>query len=273
MELRRRRFNKAVRLEVSESDERRDARPARARARARTRPTCTAAAAPIDLGCLWQLHGLDRPDLKDRPWPPVTAGRIAVAEEADRPLVSVMRDRAIFVHHPYESFASSTEAFIEQAADDPRVQTHQDDAVPRRRRQPDHPQPDPGRRARRAGRRARRAEGPLRRGDQRQLGQAARARRRPRRVRHGRAEDALQVRARRARRRRPAAPLLPHRHRQLQHQDGPPVRGPRASSRATPTSAPTSPSCSTTSPATAAATSYQHAARRAARPAAASCSS
>ena len=34
-----------------------------------------------------------------------------------------MRDRAIFVHHPYESFTSSTEAFIEQAADDPRVQS------------------------------------------------------------------------------------------------------------------------------------------------------
>ncbi|CAN5755821.1 hypothetical protein BH24ACT6_BH24ACT6_22180 [soil metagenome] len=76
---------------------------------------------PIDLGCLSQLHGVDRSDLKDRPWPPITAGRIAMAEEADRPLVAVMRDRAIFVHHPYESFASSTEAFIEQAAEDPRV--------------------------------------------------------------------------------------------------------------------------------------------------------
>ena len=88
---------------------------------------------------LWQLHGLDRPDLKDRPWPPVTAGRIAVAEEADRPLVSVMRDRAIFVHHPYESFTSSTEAFIEQAADDPRVQSIKMTLYRGRRRQPDHP--------------------------------------------------------------------------------------------------------------------------------------
>ena len=35
----------------------------------------------------------------------------------------MIRDRAIFVHHPYESFTSSTEAFIEQAADDPRVQS------------------------------------------------------------------------------------------------------------------------------------------------------
>ena len=48
-------------------------------------------------------------------------GSVAMAEETDRPLVSVIRDRAIFVHHPYESFASSTEAFIEQAATDPRT--------------------------------------------------------------------------------------------------------------------------------------------------------
>ncbi len=122
MELRRRRFNKAVRLEVSESmsDEMLDllvreleVHPA----------DVYRLRGPIDLGFLWQLLGLDRPDLKDRPWPPVTAGRIFLAEETDRPLVSVMRDRGIFVHHPYESFTSSTEAFIEQAADDPRVQS------------------------------------------------------------------------------------------------------------------------------------------------------
>ena len=122
IELRRRRFNRAVRLEVVRDHERRDARAARPRARAapgRRLPL----RGPIDLGFLWQLHGLDRPDLKDRPWPPITAGRIAVAEESDRPLFSVMRDRAIMVHHPYESFTTSTEAFIGQAADDPRVQT------------------------------------------------------------------------------------------------------------------------------------------------------
>ncbi len=77
----------------------------------------------------------------------------------------------------------------------------QDDAVPRRRRQPDHPGAHPRCRAGRAGGRARGAEGPLRRGDQRQLGQATGARRRPRRVRHGRAQDALEVRAGGARRR------------------------------------------------------------------------
>jgi polyphosphate kinase len=122
MELRRRRFNKAVRIEVSDqmSDAMLDLLTDELEIGLDDVYRCRA---PIDLGFLWQLHGLDRPDLKDRPWPPVTAGRIAVAEEADRPLFSVMRDRAIFVHHPYESFTSSTEAFIEQAAEDPRVQS------------------------------------------------------------------------------------------------------------------------------------------------------
>jgi polyphosphate kinase len=77
----------------------------------------------LDLGCLWNLHALDRPDLKDRAWPPITAGRLYNAEESDRSIFSVMRDRAVLVHHPYESFASSVEAFIEQAADDARVQS------------------------------------------------------------------------------------------------------------------------------------------------------
>ncbi|MDQ3469800.1 MAG: polyphosphate kinase 1 [Actinomycetota bacterium] len=122
LELRRRRFNRAVRLEVSDtiSDEMLDLL---VRELDVTPADVYRLRGPIDLGCLFQLHGVDRSDLKDRPWPPITAGRIAMAEEADRPLVAVMRDRAIFVHHPYESFASSTESFIEQAAEDPHVKS------------------------------------------------------------------------------------------------------------------------------------------------------
>ena len=122
LELRRRRFNRAVRLEVSDSmsDGMLDLL---ARELDVTPQDVYRQRAPIDLSCLSQLLGLDRSDLKDRPWPPITAGRIFLAEETDRPLVSVMRDRAVFVHHPYESFASSTEAFIEQTADDPRVKS------------------------------------------------------------------------------------------------------------------------------------------------------
>ena len=43
--------------------------------------------------------------------------------EAERSIFSVMLDRAILVHHPYESFATSIEAFIAQAANDRSVQT------------------------------------------------------------------------------------------------------------------------------------------------------
>ena len=122
MELRRRRFGRAVRVEVQAgiSDEMLEL----LLRELDLGPTdVTAHRAPLDLTWLWQLHALDRPDLKDRPWPPVTAGRIAAAEEADRSIFSVIRERPLMVHHPYESFASSSESFISQAADDPRVQS------------------------------------------------------------------------------------------------------------------------------------------------------
>ena len=122
MELRRRRFNRAVRLAVSDSMD--DAMLALLVRELELHPNDVyRLRGPIDLRYLWQLHGLDRPDLKDRAWPPITPGRIATGLDADRPIVSVMRDRAIMVHHPYESFATSIEAFIEQAAADPRVQS------------------------------------------------------------------------------------------------------------------------------------------------------
>ena len=77
----------------------------------------------IDLSCLWELMAIDRPDLKDEPWPAVTAGRLVAAEDADRPIFDVMRHRSVLVHHPYESFSTSVEEFISQAADDPKVQS------------------------------------------------------------------------------------------------------------------------------------------------------
>ncbi len=122
MELRRRRFGRAVRVEVQAGISQEmlelllrelDLGP----------NDVTSHRAPLDLTCLWQLHALDIEELKDRPWPPVTAGRIAAAEEADRSIFSVIRERPLMAHHPYESFASSIESFIAQAADDPRVQS------------------------------------------------------------------------------------------------------------------------------------------------------
>ncbi|MEQ9161653.1 MAG: RNA degradosome polyphosphate kinase, partial [Ilumatobacter fluminis] len=122
LELRKRRFNKAIRLEVADSigDEMLDVLTRELEIDHRN---VTRHRTLIDLTTLFGLQGLDRPELKDRAWPPLTAGRLFLAEESERSIFSVMRDRAILVHHPYESFQSSVEVFLEQAASDPRVQS------------------------------------------------------------------------------------------------------------------------------------------------------
>jgi polyphosphate kinase len=122
MELRRRRFGRAVRLEVYHDvdDEMLDLL---VRELDLEPGDVSRHRALLDLTCLWQLHGLARPDLKDDPWPAVVPGRLAAANEADRSMFSVIRERALLVHHPYESFAASTEEFLAQAADDPKVQS------------------------------------------------------------------------------------------------------------------------------------------------------
>ncbi|MFM2184092.1 MAG: polyphosphate kinase, partial [Actinomycetota bacterium] len=122
MELRRRRFGRAVRLEVREgiSDEMLDLL---IRELDLQSGDITVHRKLLDLTCLFQLHGLDLPHLKDMPWAPVTAGRVHKAEAQDRSIFSVIRERPLLVHHPYESFSSSVESFIAQAADDPKVQS------------------------------------------------------------------------------------------------------------------------------------------------------
>ncbi len=122
MELRRRRFGRAVRLEVSHGMSA-EMLELLVRELDLEHDDVSVHRAPLDLTSLFQLSGLDMPALKDESWPPVTAGRIAAAEDAERSIFSVIRERPLMVHHPYESFASSIESFIAQSADDPRVQS------------------------------------------------------------------------------------------------------------------------------------------------------
>ena len=120
MELRRRRFGRAVRLEVQSNISKAD-----------LSMMCTELELdPIDVirhdhfiefSTLMQLANLDKPKLRFKPWTPVTAGRLAAAQEAGKSMFDVIRSRQLLVHHPYESFASSTETFVEQAARDPKV--------------------------------------------------------------------------------------------------------------------------------------------------------
>ncbi|HZZ98059.1 MAG TPA: RNA degradosome polyphosphate kinase [Jatrophihabitantaceae bacterium] len=74
----------------------------------------------IDLSALWQLYDIDRPALKERPFVPATNPRFAEGE-TPKSVFSTMRDGDVLTHHPYESFATSVQRFIEQAAADPNV--------------------------------------------------------------------------------------------------------------------------------------------------------
>ncbi len=77
----------------------------------------------LDLGSLDALHALDRPELKERPWRPVTQPRLQAASNDAEPadLFAVLREGDVLVQHPYDSFTSSVEAFLKQAAADPDV--------------------------------------------------------------------------------------------------------------------------------------------------------
>jgi len=73
------------------------------------------------LGGLWSIAGLDRPELKDDPWKPVTQNRLISVEDTPPDLFAVVREGDVLVQHPYDSFDTSVEEFIEGAARDPDV--------------------------------------------------------------------------------------------------------------------------------------------------------
>jgi polyphosphate kinase len=119
LELRRRRFGDAVRIEVSESMSE--------EMRARLLEGLDAdedqlypIAGLLDLADVMQLARLERPDLKDDPWMAVTQPRIAELSSASEFFEEIRRGD-ILVHHPYESFATSFEAFVRGSGKDRNV--------------------------------------------------------------------------------------------------------------------------------------------------------
>lgn len=77
---------------------------------------------PLDLTGLWTIVGLDRDDLKQPKFVPRTSKELAGVESAAEPdVLAAMRDRDILLHHPYDSFSTSVQLFLEQAARDPNV--------------------------------------------------------------------------------------------------------------------------------------------------------
>ena len=77
---------------------------------------------PLDLTVLFELGGVDRPDLKNRPFVPTTNRQIAEVESSRaQDIFAAIRERDILLHHPYDSFSTSVQALLAQAAADPKV--------------------------------------------------------------------------------------------------------------------------------------------------------
>ena len=78
--------------------------------------------APLDLGGLFQLTRIDRPSLKYPRHVPTTSVSLLPAEPNAAPdIFASIAKHDVLVHHPYESFSTSVQAFLEQAAADPNV--------------------------------------------------------------------------------------------------------------------------------------------------------
>ncbi|WP_210481858.1 RNA degradosome polyphosphate kinase [Naasia sp. SYSU D00948] len=120
-ELLRRRFGPPIRLEISD-----DMDPVTLELLIReldiTEQEVYRLPAPLDLSGLFELTKLDRPALKYPPHLPTTAVQLLPSEGSSTPDVFAAVSKAdVLVHHPYESFATSVQAFLDEAASDPHV--------------------------------------------------------------------------------------------------------------------------------------------------------
>jgi polyphosphate kinase len=120
MELRRRRFGRAVRLEV-DRDMPIEMRALLLRELDLNEDALYLVDAPIGLVGLWSIYAVDRPDLHADAWTPITPPALLSDDNVAADVFAVLRDRDVLLHHPYDSFSDSVEAFVAQAASDPDV--------------------------------------------------------------------------------------------------------------------------------------------------------
>jgi polyphosphate kinase len=120
-ELRRRRFGEVIRLEVD----------SRMKARLREQLVAALEIEPsqmyevegfADLSDLWDVVGLPGfAELRDPPFKPVTKPRLRGEDDKEVDVFAAIREGDILVHHPYDSFTTSVERFVQQAVSDPDV--------------------------------------------------------------------------------------------------------------------------------------------------------
>jgi len=120
-ELRRRRFGEVVRLELG-ADCSQQLRTELAALLEMEEEAIYPVKGLLDMGSLWQIHRLPgMTELRDPPMVGITHPRL-LRHEGERPdVLAAMRDGDILVHHPYDSFATSVERFVQQAVADPNV--------------------------------------------------------------------------------------------------------------------------------------------------------
>ncbi|MDX1440700.1 MAG: polyphosphate kinase 1, partial [Rubricoccaceae bacterium] len=121
-ELRERKFGSVVRLEIESST------PERVRMLLQQElgigdEDVVSYSGLLDLAGLFDIADIDLPQFQFEPWEPVVPTRLRHQGESEdqADFFSVIRNGDLLVHHPYQSFAASTERFIEEAAEDPAV--------------------------------------------------------------------------------------------------------------------------------------------------------
>jgi polyphosphate kinase len=120
LELRRRRFRRAVRLEVDRSVDP-DILANIQRELDLVDDDIYPLEGPLDLSGLSAVHALDRPDLLDPSFTPLTPPAFAGDDDDDVDLFALIREGDQLLHHPYDSFSATVEEFVRQAARDPHV--------------------------------------------------------------------------------------------------------------------------------------------------------
>ena len=119
-ELLRRRFGPPVRLEVAD-----DMNPQVLELLIRELDISTqdvyTLPSPLDLTGLSDIGSLPRPELRFPPHSVVTNRHLLPRDEEPLNMFTVLKSREVLVHHPYESFSTSVQEFLEQAAEDPQV--------------------------------------------------------------------------------------------------------------------------------------------------------
>ncbi|HSS33052.1 MAG TPA: polyphosphate kinase 1 [Solirubrobacterales bacterium] len=120
-ELRRRRFGEVVRLEIASGMNPKLREQLISALRLEDREVYDVGGL-VDLGDLGSIADVPgHSDLRYSPWSPVTQPRLQGEDEEPADIFAAIRQRDLLVHHPYDSFSTSVERFVEQAVSDPDV--------------------------------------------------------------------------------------------------------------------------------------------------------